>query len=149
MRLADVMNSCIVKAATVATDLSIAEVAQEMLRADAMVAMVMEHGGLQGVLTADDILRYLTMAASPALAWNTPVTAAIPVDRHAVNPEETLGPIIAKMTAAEIDYLPAVTDSAIGVVSLCRLLQAENAFLQGEIQHLQTYIDALHDAPND
>jgi CBS domain-containing protein len=149
MRLADVLDSCAVKTVTVGPEVSLAEAARAMHEADAAVAIVLENGGLQGVVTAGDILRGLTSATSPTLAWVGRVTSALPGEPQAVTAEERVGRVIAKMTAAGIDYLPVITKSATFVVALCNLLRAENAYLHGEVRHLQTYIDALHDAPND
>ncbi len=149
MRLVDVLDSCCVKTVTVAPEVSLAVAARAMHQADAAAAMVMENGKLQGILTAGDILRTLTLASSVNLAWNGPVTAVLAQELPTVFTDDKIGQVIEKMAAAEIDYLPVITGLATQVVSLCRLLQAQKAFLHGEVDHLQTYIDALHDAPND
>lgn len=66
-----------------------------------------------------------------------------------VSPEELVGQVIARMTETGLDYIQVATAQGFVVVSLSSLLLAENSFLHGEMQHLQKYIDALHDAPND
>lgn len=149
MRLVDVVDSCYVKTVTVAPEVCLAVAARAMHKADAAVAMVMENGKLRGILTAGDILRSLVLANSVNLVWNGPVTAALSKELLTVSTEEKIAQAIEKMTAAEIDYLSVATGFATRVVSLCRLLQAQKAFLHGEVHHLQNYIDALHDAPND
>ncbi len=149
MRLVDVLDSCCVKTVTVAPEVSLAVAARAMHQADAAAAMVMENGKLQGILTAGDILRTLTLASSVNLAWSGPITAALSKGLPNVTVEKKVAQVIEKMTAAGIDYLPVITGLATQVVSLCRLLQAHNTYLHGEVHHLQNYIDALHDAPND
>jgi CBS domain-containing protein len=147
MQLADVLDICTMKAVTVSPDVSLAEAVRAMHRDDAAVIHI--EGRLQGVLTPGDILRFLTLAASPILAWNGPVMAALGDDVEIIPAEEPIHQVIEKMSAAGINHLQVATTTGVAVVSLCRLLLVENAYLHGEVQHLQTYIDALHDAPND
>ncbi len=149
MRLADVLDSSGARAVTVSPETSLAEVALAMHRACATAALVVEDERLRGLLTLGDFLRLLTTATSPALAWTNPVTAALTEGAVPVTVEEKVARVITEMTAAGIDHLPVAVAGGFVVVSLCNLLRAENAFLHGEVRHLQTYIDALHDAPND
>ncbi len=149
MRLADVLDSCGARAVTVAPGTSLAEAAEAMHRAGATAALVVEDDRLRGLLTLGDFLRLLTTAPSPAAAWTNPVTAALSGEPGPATAEEKVGLTITRMTEAGIDHLPVTVAGGFAVVSLCNLLRAENAFLHGEVRHLQTYIDALHDAPND
>lgn len=149
MRLAEVLDDCAVKTVTAAPQLSLAEAAQSMRKDGAAAVLVMDNDLLQGILTAGDMLHGLTSVVKADLVWNCPVRAAIGKELPPVTVEEKVAQIIEKMTAADMDYLPVVAGDAVRVVSLCRLLQVQNAFLYGELQHLQNYIEALHDAPND
>jgi CBS domain-containing protein len=148
MRLVDVLDSCRVKTVTAVPEVSLAEAARAMHDGDA-AAIIVDSSRFQGILTAVDLLRHLALAATPNETWQVPVTAALGDKVATVSCEETVGRTIEKMTAAGIDHLPVATAQGIVVTSLCRLLLAENALLHGEVQHLQNYIDALHDAPND
>jgi CBS domain-containing protein len=149
MRLAEVLDDCAVETVTVALQLSLAEAARSMHTVGAAAVLVMDNNLLQGILTAGDILRGLTSVSKADLVWNGPVGTAIIKELPIVTVEEKITQTIDMMTAAGIDYLPVNAEGAIRVVSLCRLLQVQNALLHGEVQHLQNYIDALHDAPND
>lgn len=149
MRVANVLSDCVVKTTTISPELSLADLARAICRADALAALVMENGRFLGVLSMIDILSALVCATNSTLAWNGPVRAALSEELQVIAAEEKVGQVIEKMVALGRDYLPVITDNAIVVVSLCRLLLAENGYLHGEVQHLQTYIDALHDAPND
>lgn len=149
MRLADILDTCGANLVTVTPETSLAETAQAMHKAEANGALVIKHERLQGVLTQGDIVRTLTTATSPILAWKGPVKAAIIEGPEPLSSEEPVGLAIARMTEAGIDHLPVITAQGIVIVSLSNVLLAENAFLHCEVQHLQTYIDALHDAPND
>jgi CBS domain-containing protein len=149
VRLSDVLDSCGARAVTVAPGTSLAEAAEAMHRAGATAALVVDDEQLRGLLTLGDFLRLLTTAPSPAAAWTHPVTAALTEATVAVAAEEKVAQVIARMTATGIDHLPVAVAGGFVVVSLSNLLRAENAFLHGEVRHLQTYIDALHDAPND
>lgn len=149
MRLAEVLDDCAVETVTVALHLSLAEAARSMHKVGAAAVLVMDNDLLQGILTAGDILRGMTSARKADRVWNGPVGTAIAKELPIVTLDEKIARTIEIMTAAGIDYLPVIAEGAIRVVSLCRLLQVQNALLHGEVQHLQNYIDALHDAPND
>ena len=149
MRLADILDICRAKLVTVTPETSLAETAQAMHKVEATGALVIKHERLRGILTKGDIVRTLTTATSPILAWEGPVTAALIEGPGPLNSEEPVSLAIARMTEAGIDHLPVAAAKGIVVVSLSNVLLAENTFLHGEVQHLQTYIDALHDAPND
>jgi len=148
MRLADVIDDGAVKTVTVVPGLCLAEAARAMHGNDA-TAIIVDNGRFQGILTAGDILRFLTSATSPIQAWQGPASAALGEESATAAPEEPVGRAIEKMIAARRDHLPVVAAQGIVVVSLSNLLLAENAHLHGEVHHLQNYIDALHDAPND
>ena len=149
MRVEDVLDDCAVKTVTVAPQLSLAEATRLMCKAGAGAVVVMDNDLLQGILTAGDILGGLSSAKTTDLVWNGPVGAAIVKELPIVAVEEKIARPIETMTATGNDYLPVISGGAIRVVSLCRLLLVENALLHGEVQHLQNYIEALHDAPND
>jgi CBS domain-containing protein len=148
MRLAEVLDDCRVKIVTVAPDVTLAEATRAMRR-DGAAAIVVEGGSCLGVLTAADILGFLAQPTFPADPWLAPVAAALGAKVTTVADEEPVGRAIERMTAAGIDHLPVAAAQGIVVVSLCRLVLAENALLHGEVQYLQNYIAALHDAPND
>jgi CBS domain-containing protein len=149
MRIADVLDSCTVRTVTVNPEVSLAEAALLMHKAGVSVLLVVEGQRPRSLLTKGDILRSLTTAASPVLAWEGPLAATLSEAPRTLTSEETVGLALVGMMEAKIDYLPVMSVRGIVVVSFSNLLLAENAFLHGEVQHLQTYIDALHDAPND
>ena len=149
MRLADILDICGAKLVTVSPKASLAETVRTMHAAEAIGVMVRGEEGLRGILTRDDIFRYLTTTTPLHRAWEGPVAAAIAERPGPLGPEEPVGQVIARMTETGIDHIQVATAQGIVVVSLSNLLLAENSFLHGELQHLQKYIDALHDAPND
>lgn len=149
MRVADVINGCTVKTVTVAPELSLAAATRAMCSANAGVILVMENNLLQGILTAADIVRALLTANADILDWDSPTATALVKKLPIVTVEEKVTQVIEILTTADIDYLPVSVGDSILVVSRCRLLGIQNAFLYDEVQHLQNYIDALHDAPND
>ncbi|GEM_PF-1624390 len=149
MRLAEVIDNCAVKTVTVASGLCLAAAARAMYKADCATVLIMDNDLFRGILTAGDILRVLTSVESANLVWNGPTTVAPIKELPIVTGQEKVAQVIEIMTAAGIDYLPVHAGGATRVVSLCRLLRAHNTYLHGEVNHLQTYIDALHDAPND
>ena len=68
----------------------------------------------------------------------TPLSAGLRMAYEVIRKEKLLHPDI--MPLLIVLTLP---------VTLGSLLRAENALLHDEVRHLQTYINALHDAPND
>ena len=149
MRLVDVINSCTVKTVTVAPALYLAKALQAMYAAEAEAILVMENDQLQGVLTAADIFRALIMAKTDILDWNGPTATALGKKQPIITSEEGVTKVIAILTTADVEYVPVIVEGTTLVISRCRLLGIQNAFLYDEVQHLQDYIDALHDAPND
>ncbi len=148
MRLSDIIDDCAVKTVTVVPGLSLASAARAMHLSDA-TAIIVENDRFQGILTAGDILRFLASATSPIEAWQGPVSTALGKESASATPEEPVGRVIEKMMVVGRDHLPVVVAQGIIVVSLSNVLLTENAQLHGEVYHLQNYIDALHDAPND
>lgn len=149
MRLVDVLDICTATLVEVTPATSLAEASQAMCAAEATGALIIMPDGRQEFLTGADIIRLLTMSASPLGAWEGPVIEAIADRSEPIDPELPVGLVIANMSEAGLEYRPVVTERGLVIVSLRNLLLAENAFLHREVQHLQTYIDALHDAPND
>jgi CBS domain-containing protein len=149
MRLADVLDICRAELVEVSAATSLGKAAQAMSMADATGVLVVGDDGLQGVVSRGDIIRLLATAPSSQQAWDGPVTGAITQGPEPINPELPVGVVITTMNEAGWEYMPVVTAQGIVMVSLSNLLLAENSFLYGEVQHLQTYIDVLHDAPND
>ncbi len=147
MRLAEILDTCAVKTVTIGPEINLADAAKAMHQTDALAALICKTGMLLGILTAGDIVR--AVAGSTTQSWYDPVTALLTESPQPVPEAEPVGQIITQMVAKGIDLLPVITGNAIMVVTLAGLLRAENSYLHSEVQHLQTYIDALHDAPND
>lgn len=149
MRLVDVLEICAAKLVEVTPATSLAEASQAMCAAEATGALLVRPDGRREILTGEDIIRLLTMSASPLGAWEGPAIEAIADRSEPIDPELPVGLVIANMSEAGLEYKPVVTERGLVIVSLRNLLLAENAFLHREVQHLQLYIDALHDASND
>lgn len=148
MRLMDVLDRCCVKTVIASPEICMAEATRAMFSDNATVILVANER-FQGILTAGDILRFLIVSASATDAWQSPVGSALREKAATISSEESVGLAIETMMAAGTDHLPVAAAQGIVIVSLCQLLQAANALLYSEVQHLQNYIDALHDAPND
>ena len=149
MRLADILDICTVKLVEIAPGTSLAETAREMCVIEVAGARFIRPDGRQGFVTRGDILHLLVNSASPLGTWEGPVIDVINRGPEPVDATMQVRMVIADMREAGIEYMPVVTGQGIVIVSLSNLLLAENAFLHSEVQHLQTYIDALHEAPND
>jgi CBS domain-containing protein len=149
MHLANVLDTCSVTTVTLAPEQSLAEAARAMHQAGAMAILVKDGDLLQGFLTAEDVLCALVSASEIDRAWNGPVRAALCRQLPVVTSENKITEVVEAMAAAGIHSLPVTAGGTTRVINLCRLLQMQINNLHSEVQHLQTYIDALHDAPND
>lgn len=148
MRLEKVLHSCALKAETLAPEQSLAEAARAICRAETGAVLV-DDGKLRGLVTAEDVLRTLVAASAVDHAWNGPLRAALHRQLPLVTSGARIAEVVETMAAAGVQSLPVTAGDATLVVNLTRLLQIQINSLHDEVQHLQTYIDALHDAPND
>lgn len=147
MRLAEVADICRVPTVVVSQENSLGEAVLAMCREEAAAIRIEGRG--DAVLTAESILRYLAASASLLQAWNGQVTAVQGTPAEVFDGKDRVSGVIAKMATGTNRYLSVKAEAEAGVLCLTRLLQLENANLQGEVQHLQIYIDMLHEAPND
>ena len=149
MIVAQALEHLTVPAVTVSSRASLAETARAMNDLGAPVALVRDGERCHGLVSASDLLRFLAMAPTVAEGWACAVTLALGNDRPRAATEERLATIIERMDQANSDYLLVTSESGPSVLSFAKLVQFDNTLLRREVDHLQTYIEALHDAPND
>lgn len=149
MIVAQALEHLTVPAVTVSSRATLAETARAMNNKSVPVALVREGEHCHGLVSASDLLRVLAMAPTVAEGWASKVTLALGNDRPRAATEERLATIIERMDQANSDYLLVAGESGPAVLSFAKLVQFDNTLLRREVDHLQTYIEALHNAPND
>lgn len=149
MIVAQALEHLTVPAVTVSNRATLAETARAMNNKSVPVALVREGEHCHGLVSASDLLRVLAMAPTVAEGWASKVTLALGNDRPRAATEERLATIIERMDQANSDYLLVAGESGPAVLSFAKLVQFDNTLLRREVDHLQTYIEALHNAPND
>jgi CBS domain-containing protein len=149
MLVADALEQVTVAFVQVDGRTSLAETARAMTAGNAAAALVVEDGRYRGMVTATDLLRVLAAAPTVELGWQIEVAMAMSGESSPLSKEERLTTIFTLMRETGRDYLPLSTTGGLTVLSLAKLVMLDNTLLRREVDHLQTYIEALHDAPND
>jgi len=110
-----------------------------MAEKDVGALLVLEKGGLVGIIAERDYARKVILKGKSSLA--TPVQEIMTPDVVIVEPRQTVDECMALMTAKRVRYLPVVVDGKVaGVVSIGDLVKAsldEKDFL---INQLEKYI---------
>lgn len=149
MLVADALEQLTVAFVQVDGRTSLAETAQAMAAGNAAAVLVVEQDRCRGVVTASDMLRALATSPTLELGWQSKVATVMNGDTSPISQGERLTTIITLMRDTGCDYLPLATGNGLIVLSLAKLLLLDNTLLRREVDHLQTYIEALHNAPND
>ena len=149
MFVADALEQLTVAFVQVDGRTSLAETARAMAAGNAAAVLVVDQDRCRGVVTATDILRALATSPTIELGWQSEVAKVMSGDTSPISQKERLTAIFTLMRDTGRDYLPLSTGNGLTVLSLAKLLMLDNTLLRREVDHLQTYIEALHDAPND
>lgn len=149
MFVADALEQLTVAFVQVDGRTSLAETARAMAAGNAAAVLVVDQDRCRGVVTATDMLRALATSPTIELGWQSEVAKVMSGDTSPISQKERLTAIFTLMRDTGRDYLPLSTGNGLTVLSLAKLLMLDNTLLRREVDHLQTYIEALHDAPND
>lgn len=149
MLVADALEQLTVAFVQVDGRTSLAETARAMAAGNAAAVLVVDQDRCRGVVTATDMLRALATSPTIELGWQSEVAKVMSGDTSPISQKERLTAIFTLMRDTGRDYLPLSTGNGLTVLSLAKLLMLDNTLLRREVDHLQTYIEALHDAPND
>lgn len=149
MFVADALEQLTVAFVQVDGRTSLAETARAMAADNAAAVLVVDHDRCRSVVTATDMLRALATSPTIELGWQSEVATVMSGDTSPISQTERLTTIFTLMRDTGRDYLPLSTENGLTVLSLAKLLMLDNTLLRREVDHLQTYIEALHDAPND
>jgi CBS domain-containing protein len=149
MLVADALEQITVAFVQIDGRTSLAETARAMAAGHAATVLVVDQDRCRGVATASDLLRALATSPSIERGWQSEVVMAISGGTEPISEDERLTKVLALMRDTGCDYLPLSTGKGLTVLSLAKVLMLENTLLRREVDHLQTYIEALHDAPND
>jgi CBS domain-containing protein len=150
MRLWDLTKGDGSPSVTISARATLAQAVEMMITKKASAIIVMDDNDIKGMITRSDIMRCLNDSTSVSQAWEIPVNQVMSTRLIAATPDQPLGQAIKQMVEAGIGHLPVLEGGTVKTLfSLNQLLIEENKHLHTELVDLQTYIDALHDAPND
>jgi len=100
---------------TVEADMSIIEVAQRMVDRNVGAVLVLDDGGLTGILTERDVLR----AVARGLRDDTRVADGMTADPETIGPDDTTEHAAVLMLHGGFRHLPVVQgDDLVGVISM-------------------------------
>jgi signal-transduction protein with cAMP-binding, CBS, and nucleotidyltransferase domain len=120
-----------------------------MTRYGKTAVAVMEGDRLAGILTRSDLLTCLQSRLDQPLAV-MPLRQVMTGKPVCGDPGESLDQALERMAQARIDHLPVVdAGRLVTVLHQRQLLQARIELLEEAVNHLQEYIDGLHDAAQD
>jgi CBS domain-containing protein len=138
MKISDVLRSKGSGAITVEPDRPIQE-ALRMLVDNNIGALVVFEGGMRGIITERDLLRY---AATDVVRLQTArVRDLMTVDVVTIPPDADIDLAMDIMNARQIRHLPVVTNGIVlGMISIRDVVNALRQNVEAENQHLHAYI---------
>ncbi len=127
----------------------LAEAVTAMARYGKTVVVVMEGERLKGLLTRSDLIGRLYPGPGQP-AEKKAISQVMTRDLALSDPETTLEHALERMAQLNIEHLPVIQNGRLlTVLSEKQLLHSRIAALQAAIDHLQEYIDRLHNAAQD
>ncbi len=130
-------------------DAVLEEAVTAMTRYGKTAVAVMEGDRLKGILTRSDVLACLESGPEQPLA-KMRLCQVMTSEPVCGDPRQSLEQALERMEQARIDHLPVVDGGhLVTVLHQRQILQARIELLQESVNHLQEYIERLHDAAQD
>jgi CBS domain-containing protein len=138
MKISDILRSKGSGVITVEPDRPIQE-ALRMLVDNNIGALVVFEGGMRGIITERDLLRY---AATDVIRLQTArVRDLMTIDVVTIPPDADIDFVMDIMNARQIRHLPVVSNGTLlGVISIRDVVNALRQNVEAENQHLHAYI---------
>lgn len=134
---------------TLPADADLVEAVTAMVQYGKTAVAVVEGGHLKGLLTRSDLIGWLGAAPGPAEEKKA-VGQVMTRDLVLIEPETSLELALERMAQSNIEHLPVVAQGRfLTVVHEKQLLYSRIGMLQAAVDHLQEYIDNLHNAAQD
>ena len=130
-------------------DAALGEAVIAMTRYGKTAVAVMEGDRLSGILTRSDLLACLVNSPDAPLNKKH-LSQLITGEPVCGDPRESLEQALDRMAKSRVEHLPVVdAGKLVTVLHQRQLLQARIESLQEAINHLQEYVERLHDAAQD
>jgi len=145
-RLLDTHDSCFT---SLSADTALGEAIIAMTRYGKTAVAVMEGDRLSGILTRSDLLACLGSSPEQPVEKKhlSQVMTGEPV---CGDPKDSLEQALDRMARSRVEHLPVVdAGRLVTVLHQRQLLQARIELLQESVNHLQEYVERLHDAAQD
>jgi CBS domain-containing protein len=138
MKISDILRNKGLGAITVDPDRPIQE-ALRMLVDENIGALVVFEGGMRGIITERDLLRY---AATDVVRLQTArVRDLMTSDVVTITPDADIDQVMDIMNARQIRHLPVVANGVLcGMISMRDVVNALRQNVEAENQHLHAYI---------
>jgi acetoin utilization protein AcuB len=150
MNLIQVLNGLNRPTVTLPADTSLHDAIEIMAERGTSAVVVMSGEQVKGIVSRGDVLRSLRSQPTETAAPQTPLRRIMSTELVVGHPEEPLHQAIGHMQAAGVAHLPVLQDGRL-LFLLHRddLLQRQIQLLHDQIDHLQHYIETLHNAQMD
>jgi CBS domain-containing protein len=130
-------------------DTALGEAIIAMTRYGKTAVAVMEGDHLSGILTRSDLLAYLGSGPEQPLGKKH-LSQVLTGKLVCGNPWQSLEQALDRMAQSRVGHLPVVdAGRLVTVLNQRQLLQARIELLQEAVNHLQEYVERLHDAAQD
>lgn len=134
---------------TLPADADLVEAVTAMVQYGKTAVAVVEGGQLKGLLTRSDLIGCLGSGPGPAEEKKA-VGQVMTRDLVLSEPETSLELALERMAQSNIEHLPVITQGRfLSVVNEKQVLHSRIGMLQAVVDHLQEYIDNLHNAAQD
>lgn len=128
---------------------TLSDAVKTLMTPDTSAVLVTSEAGRPGILTRSDILRVWGDSTRRPLG-DIALKEAMTVDLITARPEDGLADTIAAMLRARVDHLPVCESGrVIAVLRLKDLFAGYVESLKNELEHLNDYIEQLHDSFQD
>lgn len=130
-------------------DAALGEAIIAMTRYGKTAVAVMEGDRLSGILTRSDLLACLGGNPEPP-SEKKHLSQVMTGEPVCGDPRESLEQALDRMARSRVEHLPVVdAGKLVTVLHQRQLLQARIELLQEAVNHLQEYVERLHDAAQD
>jgi CBS domain-containing protein len=139
MRIADVLRNKGAAVATINPDTTVTELLAGMAEHNIGAMIVMDSGGLVGIVSERDVVRRLNESGAGLLGQ--PVSAIMTTVVVTCSPGDSIDDLTALMTENRVRHVPVIDDGRLaGIVSIGDVVKRRMEELKAEQEQLQTYI---------
>lgn len=134
---------------TIASSQTVEDAICLMAGREVSALLVTENDQLAGIFSKEDLFRSLLEKKS-AVFSEIKLENAMTRNLLLAKPEDSITTVLAKMVAADINYLPLIEEKKIvGILTLKDMMKHQIGSLIDEIHQLKEYIADLHEAGQD